>query len=71
MLSAVKPLLSSPVSDGPTEYECSIHVVQEIKRTIEAKDVLRNDDFRQFGRLMNDSHMTLRYEIDIMCSIVI
>ena len=71
MLSAVKPLLSSPVSDGPTEYECSIHVVQEIKRTIEAKDVLRNDDFRQFGRLMNDSHMTLRYEIDIMCYIMI
>ena len=70
MLSAVKPLLSSPVSDGPTEYECSIHVVHEIKRTIDAKDVLKNGDFTQFGRLMNDSHTTLRYKVD-MCSIMI
>lgn len=52
--------LSDPVPDGPTEYQCAIHVVSEINRTIEAKEVLKSHDFRRFGELMNDSHTSLK-----------
>lgn len=56
----VKSSLSDPVPDGPTEYECAVHVVSEIMRTIEAKDVLKSGDFRRFGKLMNESHESLK-----------
>lgn len=56
----LKASLSDPVPDGPTEYECAVHVVGEILRTIEAKEVLKGGDFRHFGKLMNESHESLR-----------
>ena len=67
----IKDELSRPVSTGPTEYECAVHAVQEIKRTLDATKALKNGDYHKFGELMNDSHKTLKYVyyIDInMCS---
>ena len=57
----IKDELSRPVSTGPTEYECAVHAVQEINRTKDAAKALRNSEYRQFGKLMNDSHKTLKY----------
>ena len=36
------------------------HVVREIARTREAVEALRNGDYQHFGRLMGDSHASLR-----------
>lgn len=36
------------------------HVVREIARTREAVEALRNGDYQHFGRLMVDSHASLR-----------
>ncbi|KAI4489145.1 hypothetical protein M0804_004643 [Polistes exclamans] len=41
------------------------HVVSEIQRTINATVALENGDFVQFGRLMNESHESLRNDYEV------
>ncbi|MBK8913377.1 MAG: galactokinase [Phycisphaerales bacterium] len=38
----------------------AVHVVEESRRTLEAADALRRGDAAAFGRLMNESHASLR-----------
>ena len=52
------------------------HVISEIERTIDARDILARGDIQAFGRLINETHSSLRdfYEVscpelDIMVSI--
>ncbi len=52
--------LSVPVDKGPTRYQCAVHVVKEIERTIQAKQLLSEGRYRAFGGLMNESHVSLR-----------
>ena len=42
------------------EYECARHVVSEIRRVAVAERALREDDHRQFGQLMFQSHESSR-----------
>lgn len=42
------------------EFRRAHHVISEIKRTEEAAEALRNDDYVKFGKLMNESHDSLR-----------
>jgi galactokinase len=44
----------------PREYECARHVVSEIQRVVSAERALREDDHRQFGQFMFDSHESSR-----------
>jgi galactokinase len=44
----------------PREYECAYHVVSEIARVAAAERVLREDDHRQFGQYMFQSHESSR-----------
>ncbi|MEK7707881.1 MAG: hypothetical protein AAB380_07785 [Verrucomicrobiota bacterium] len=44
----------------PREYECAHHVVSEIARVVAAECALRNDDHRQFGQFMFQSHESSR-----------
>jgi len=44
----------------PREYECAHHVVNEIARVVAAEHALRNDDHRQFGQFMFQSHESSR-----------
>src|SRR3989454_7075977 len=44
----------------PREYECAHHVVGEIQRVVFAERALRNDDHRQFGQFMFQSHESSR-----------
>lgn len=37
------------------------HVITEIKRTIEAANALKGEDYFTFGKLMYESHKSLRY----------
>lgn len=41
------------------------HVVTEIQRTLDAAAALEKGDFRQFGRLMNESHDSLRDDYEV------
>jgi galactokinase len=44
----------------PREYECAYHVVSEIGRVAAAERALRDDDHRQFGQYMFQSHESSR-----------
>ncbi len=41
------------------------HAVYENQRTIEAVEALKNNDIQLFGRLMNDSHVSLRDDYEV------
>jgi galactokinase len=45
---------------SPREYECAYHVVGEIQRVVYAERALREDDHRQFGAYMFQSHESSR-----------
>ena len=44
-----------------------IHVVDEIKRTSEAKTAMKKKDFFTLGKLMNRSHESLRDNFEVSC----
>jgi galactokinase len=44
----------------PREYECAHHVVSEIARVVAAERALRDDDHRQFGQFIFQSHESSR-----------
>ena len=43
------------------------HVVSEIERTRQAAETLKQGDLIGFGRLMNDSHVSLRDDYEVSC----
>ncbi|XP_063695773.1 galactokinase-like [Culicoides brevitarsis] len=43
------------------------HVITEIKRTCEAAHALKTNNFEKLGRLMNDSHASLRDDFEVSC----
>ena len=49
------------------EYRRARHVISEIQRTQDAVEALRAEDYRKFGRLMNESHYSLR----CVCTVVL
>ncbi|XP_055325074.1 galactokinase-like [Sitodiplosis mosellana] len=44
------------------------HVITEIQRTREAAEALRKKDFIEMGRLMNESHESLRDDFEVSCA---
>ena len=47
------------------ERQRARHAVYENNRTLEAVEALENDDVIQFGKLMNESHFSLRDDYDV------
>lgn len=43
------------------------HVVEENQRVLESVEVLKNNDLKQFGQYMNDSHDSLRDLYEVSC----
>jgi len=43
------------------------HAVYENRRTIRAVEALKNNDIELFGKLMNDSHVSLRDDYEVSC----
>lgn len=43
------------------------HAVYENQRTIQAVDALKKGDLEAFGKLMNESHVSLRDDYDVSC----
>jgi galactokinase len=50
----------------PIRSRCR-HVVTEIARTLRAADALRVNDFQEMGRLMRESHVSLRDDYEVSC----
>ncbi|MFC3750040.1 galactokinase [Paenibacillus sp. GCM10012306] len=44
------------------------HVVEENQRVLESVEVLKNNDLKQFGQYMNDSHASLRDLYEVSCA---
>ncbi|KAK9687059.1 Galactokinase galactose-binding signature [Popillia japonica] len=43
------------------------HVVGEIDRTARAAEALKNKDFKKFGKLMVESHISLKNDFEVSC----
>ena len=56
----MKDLRRSQSALTPREYECAHHVVSEIARVVAGERALREDDHRQFGQYMFQSHESSR-----------
>ena len=46
---------------------CARHVIGEIERTVQAAECIRRSDWVSFGRLMGESHMSLRDDYAVSC----
>ena len=56
--------VSSQIED-PVIRKRAKHAVYENRRTIRAVDALNNNDIKQFGELMNQSHISLRDDYEV------
>ncbi|XP_045624148.1 galactokinase [Procambarus clarkii] len=61
-LETLKSSLSEEV------YRRARHAISEIHRTQQAVSVLKKADYSQFGKLMTESHNSLRADYDVSCS---
>ncbi|MDO4571080.1 MAG: galactokinase [Planctomycetia bacterium] len=50
-----------------TQYRRCRHVVGEIQRTVEAAEAIQNGEFERLGRLMYESHDSLRDDYEVSC----
>jgi galactokinase len=46
---------------------CARHVIGEIERTVQAAECIRRSDWVEFGRLMGESHISLRDDYAVSC----
>lgn len=59
-LEASKDLIADEV-----EYRRARHAISENERTLEASNVLKSGDLEKFGKLMNESHISLRDDYEV------
>ncbi|XP_012217343.1 galactokinase-like isoform X2 [Linepithema humile] len=62
-INDIQTLISRNASDHVIKR--ARHVVTEIQRTLDAAIALEKGDFQQFGRLMNESHDSLRDDYEV------
>lgn len=48
-------------------YRRARHVIEEIRRTSQAAEALRQQNYKEFGRLMVESHNSLRDDYEVSC----
>ena len=53
------------ISLGETIYRRARHVVSECERVRQSVDALKKNDLFTFGKLMNDSHDSLKYDYEV------
>ena len=64
----MKLLKQNQAALAPREYECAHHVVSEIARVVAGERALREDDHRQFGQFMFQSHESSRDQLKNSCA---
>jgi galactokinase len=76
MLQHVGTLRDATISDlstsephlQPQVLKRARHVVSENRRVLEAVDALESDDLTRFGRIMTESHESLRDNFEVSCA---
>ncbi len=48
-------------------YKRCLHIITENDRVLDAAKALNSGDLLEFGRLMNESHKSLRYDFEVSC----
>lgn len=61
-------LESARNSMHPTIYKRALHVITENRRTVAAADCIMKKDTSEIGRLMNESHKSLRDDYEVSCA---
>lgn len=68
-----RAVLTSPVISEARDrlddvtYRRGRHVIEEIERTVRAADALKRGAYKEFGKLMVESHNSLRYSQSCSC----
>src|SRR5437868_636867 len=52
---------------GEVVFKRCLHVTTENDRVLKAADALRDRDLKTFGKLMYESHQSLRYDYEVSC----
>ena len=66
-VTSMKELESARENMSSVIYKRARHVVTEIKRTEAGAKALSADDYNEFGRLMYESHESLRDDFEVSC----
>jgi len=66
-VSSMKDLENARANMSPVIYKRARHAVTEIKRAEAGAKALSNDDYHEFGRLMYESHESLRDDFEVSC----
>jgi galactokinase len=69
-VKALRDVTSQQLADragelDPTTLRRARHVVTEDERTLAAAEAMRSDDAKRLGRLMNESHESLRHDFEV------
>ncbi|KAE8576939.1 hypothetical protein XENTR_v10004373 [Xenopus tropicalis] len=65
--SSMEELEAMKESLTKTCYKRARHVISEIARTTDAADALQRGDYKAFGKLMVESHNSLRDDYEVSC----
>ena len=63
----MRDLQASKSTLTPREYDCARHIVGETARVVASERALREDDLRQFGQYLFQSHESSRDSLKIRC----
>jgi len=66
-VTSMKELENSRDEMPPVIYKRARHAITEIKRTEFGARALSNDNYKEFGRLMYESHESLRDDFEVSC----
>ncbi|CAF1094333.1 unnamed protein product [Adineta steineri] len=66
-VTSIKELENVRDKMSPVIYKRAHHAITEIKRTEAGAKALSNNDYTEFGRLMYESHESLRDDFEVSC----
>ncbi|CAF0785170.1 unnamed protein product [Adineta ricciae] len=66
-VTSLKELENARDKMSPTTYKRARHAITEIQRTEIAAEALSKNDYAEFGRLMYESHQSLRDDFEVSC----
>ncbi|KHJ97568.1 galactokinase [Oesophagostomum dentatum] len=67
--SVTHEMVQEKLSSGDAMmFDCALHVVDEIERTVKATEALLDNDITHFGRYMCESHNSLRDKYRVSCA---
>ena len=66
--ATLEKLTTASASLEEMSVRCARHVIGEIGRTLQAAECIRKSDWPEFGRLMYESHLSLRDDYAVSCA---